>query len=119
MSVVNHNLDNLLKFNINYPNIPYTDERMQNLKTTISTLGIPKTYNSIIEMDMYFFGLINEIIFKNKEVNIERKDELKTEIDLKINKLKETENHKYNPNALKYLKARITTSLEVYSKYRK
>jgi len=119
MSVVENNARNELKFNISYPIVPYTDERMQNLKANMAQLEIPKQYGSIIEMDMYFFGLVNEVIFKNKQLDHTKKEALKDEIERRIVVLRNTENHKLNPNALKYLKARIWASLEIYSKYRR
>lgn len=68
-------------------------------------------------MDMYFFGLVNEIIFLNHEIDLSHKSQLKKELDEKIKELKNTDNHKNNPQALKYLRARITNSIDIYKKY--
>lgn len=119
MAVVDNDSDNEFKFSIVYPGVPYSNDRMLNLKTAIDKLEIPKTYNSIIEMDVYFFGLVNEIIFLDNQLDETRRVQLWAELEQKINELRETENHKLNPNALKYLKARITASLAIYSNYRK
>lgn len=70
-------------------------------------------------MDMYFFGLVNEVVFLNKEIDELKKDELKKQLNTEANALRESENHKYNPNALKYLKSRIVASFEIYKQYRR
>ena len=119
MAVVNQDKANELKFDISYPAIPYNNDRMSKLKTTIDQLDIPKSFNSIIEMDMYFFGLVNEIVCLNKQLDESKKGELKVELEKRISTIKDEENHKYNPNALKYLKSRISASIEIYRKYRK
>lgn len=119
MSVVNQDTTNELKFDISYPKIPYNNERMQKLETTIEQLKIPKLFNSIIDMDMYFFGLVYEIVCLNKQVDESKKNELHKELNNRIEDLKKEGNHKHNPNALKYLKSRITASIDIYKKYRK
>jgi uncharacterized protein with ParB-like and HNH nuclease domain len=118
MTVVNQNTDNKLKFDISYPTNPYNNDRMSKLEKFIKQLGIPKSFDSIIAMDMYFFGLVNEVVCLNGQLDEDKKDKLKQELDNKINELKREENHKDNPNALKYLKPRITASLEIYKNYR-
>lgn len=119
MAIVDNKLNNELSFNISYPSNPYSNKRMEKLESAISKLNIPSKFNSIIDMDMYFFGLVNEVVFLNKEIDDARKDELKKQLNAEANKLRESENHKYNPHALKYLKSRINASFEIYKKYRK
>lgn len=116
MAVVDRKLNNELKFDISYPTIPFNNERIEKLKSAISQFLIPKSFASIIEMDMYFFGLVNEIVFFNNHLDETKKEQLKDELNAKIDELRRTENHKYNPNALKYLKIRISASLEIYKK---
>jgi len=117
MAVVDHNTDNDLMFNISYPPIPYSGERIERLGDAITQLGIPKSFPSIVELDMYFFGLVNEIVFLNNRLDLTKKDDLKGELNKKINELKNADNHRENPHALKYLKERIAASLEIYRKY--
>lgn len=114
MAIVDGDANNELKFDISYPVIPYDTERIEKLKIAIAKLEIPQSFNSIIEMDMYYFGLVNEVIFLNKELDDTKKEALKTALNDKIEMLKNAENHKDNPNALKYLKARINESIGVY-----
>lgn len=119
MAVVDNKTNNEFHFNISYPTIPYDHTRMDKLKSTIAKFDVPKKFNSIIDMDMHFFGLVNEIVFLDKELDESKKEELKHELETKTSKLRNTENHKNNPHALKYLKSRISTSLDIYRKYRK
>lgn len=118
MAVVDHNLDNELGFDLTYPELPYNDARMKNLEDAITQLHIPETFISIIEMDMYFFGLVNEIVFLDNKLDYARREALKNELDAKIIELKATEKHKENPHALKYLKERITSSIAIYENYK-
>lgn len=117
MAVVEGKVDNELGFDVSYPAMPYNSVRIDNLRTTLAQLDIPKSYASIVEMDMYFFGLINEIVFRDRQINVARRDELKASLEVRITQLKETENHKDNPHALKYLKARIEASTQVYAQF--
>lgn len=114
MAIIENNSNNELNFDISYPIMPYNNERIEKLKNIISKLEIPKSFTSIIEMDMYFFGLVNEFVFQNKELDEAKKGELKTALNIKIEELRNTENHRDNPNALKYLKARIASSIDIY-----
>jgi hypothetical protein len=117
MTIVDGSPNNELKFDIAYPTLPYSAERIDQLKTTISQLEIPKSFASIIEMDMYFFGLVYEVVFLNKKLDAAKKEELKNQLNEKIEQLKTTENHRDNPNALKYLKGRIAESLSIYKEF--
>jgi len=116
MAVVDNNSHNELRFDVSYPTIPYNNVRIENLKNKISQFEIPKSFTSIIEMDMYFFGLVNEIVFLDNQLDERKKEDLKNELNTKINELRETENHKDNPHSLKYLKSRISASLDIYNK---
>jgi len=119
MAVVDKEPNNELHFNISYPTTPYNNSRMDKLKSMLTKLDIPRKFGSIIDMDMYFFGLVYEVVFLNKEIDDTKKIELKAKIEAKSNILRDTENHKYNPNALKYLKARIGASMDIYKNYRR
>lgn len=113
-AVVDNNSNNELKFDVSYPTNPYSNERIEKLKQAVTQFEIPKSFLSIIEMDMYFFGLVNEVVFLNKQLDETKKEKLRDELNAKIEELKETENHRYNPYAIKYLKARVNASIEIY-----
>jgi hypothetical protein len=119
VSIVNNKPNDEFRFDISFPENPYNNVRMENLKKIITELNINKSFEAIIEMDMYFFGLVNEVVFKNKKIDNTKYEELKEELKAEIEQLKNTENHKHNPNALKYLKSRIASSIGIYEKYAK
>lgn len=104
------------KFSNIFPDKKY-DTRLSNLNKSIELLGIPKVYPSIIDLDMYFFGLIFYIVFNNKIIDSTKKDELKQKIENKINVLKKDYSHKRSPNNLGHLRFRITESIKIYGKY--
>jgi len=57
------------------------------------------------------------VVFLNKKLDAAKKEELKNQLNEKIEQLKTTENHRDNPNALKYLKGRIAESLSIYKEF--
>jgi uncharacterized protein with ParB-like and HNH nuclease domain len=95
------------------------DTAFEKTKETINALNLEKEYHSIIDIDLYFFGLIYLVAFKNEVIDIDKKDELKEKINSKIESLKNTENHKSTPGALKYLRERIRWSILIYKRYLK
>ena len=92
--------------------------RLGLLKSTITNLTIPKDFNTIIDADMYLFGLIYFVIIKGKTFDDSRKNEILTAIVNKImdNSFK-SEAHRRSPNALKYTVERIKVSINIYQNY--
>lgn len=116
-SVVGENTSDLfINFTEVFPDENYT-LRFERLNETINALDIPKQYTSIIEMDTYLFGLIFSVVFENKMVDFTKNEELRNEVEGKIAEFKGNEAHKRAPNSLKYLKARIDSSIGIYNKY--
>jgi len=91
--------------------------RYELLKQTTAALDLPKQANSIIDMDMYFFGLIYIILFRRREIDVARKGELKAALDARIRLFKLDPNHRKAPAALKYLKERMNFSIAIYQGY--
>lgn len=91
--------------------------RTERLKQAIDTLGIPKQFTSIIDADIYFFGLIYAIIYENKGIDISKAADLRTELNDKITAIKGDLSHTKAPAALKYLKERMNASIDIYKKY--
>lgn len=92
------------------------EERINKLNKTFISLNLDKEYNSIIDADYYLFGLIYNIIFKNKDIQIDKKEILKANIETLIVKTHKVPAHKKTPNALKYLRERIDISIKEYEK---
>jgi hypothetical protein len=91
--------------------------RFQRLSQAMSALELPTQFTSIIEIDMYFFGLINSIVFDDKTINDSDKEGLKRELSAKIEEFRADVPHAKSPAALKYLKSRIDSSVEIYQKH--
>jgi uncharacterized protein with ParB-like and HNH nuclease domain len=87
------------------------------INSTIDSLEIPKLYTSIIDLDIYLFGLLYIIIFEKKEIDISKNEDLKKKLTQRINSFKNNELHSRNPGALKYLRSRINESILIYSRY--
>jgi hypothetical protein len=104
------------KFTDIFPNKKY-DDRILKLQQTLNSLEVPKQFPSIIDMDMYFFGLIYTIVFENQTIDITKKDELIKEIEDKIIELKDDYTHKKTPSNLGHLRHRIISSIEIYEDY--
>lgn len=104
------------KFSSIFPNREYAD-RFSNLQQALSSLEIKKEFSSIIDLDMYFFGLTYTIVFENKTIDFTKKEDLKNEIDAKIAAFKADSSHTKAPSNLGHLRARISSSIEIYEKY--
>lgn len=130
-SVVDDNSTLFGRFSKIFPNKEYSSY-FETLRQTINNLNIPKVYNSIIELDVYFFGLMYQIIFNKKEiciinntkVNFKDKksiksieiEDFKQKLDDQINKFKNDKSHSKTPGSLKFLRSRIKESIELYEK---
>ena len=93
-----------------------------NLKKNVELLGLNgEIFSSIIDCDLFFFGLVYFTIIKNKKLNEEELEELKTELKEAIEKIKNDSLtgylHKKTPAALKYLRPRIQQSIEIYERH--
>lgn len=89
-------------------------DRLEKLNVAINSIEIPKEYPSIIDMDVYLFGMIYCILFEDKVIDVIKKDELKAKLAAKVAEFKGDEKHKRSPGLLKYLKARIDASIAIY-----
>lgn len=116
-SVVGERVSQRFKdFNSIFPNGDYKP-RFQILEQSIAEIILNNQFNSIIDLDLYFFGLIFWVVFENKTIDFTRVEQLRQELNTAINALKADEGHKKAPAALKYLKQRLVTSIEIYKKY--
>jgi len=115
-SVINDKDDKYGKFSIFFPNRDF-EGRYSNLKKTLDSIAITRNFSSIIDLDMYFFGLIYTIVFENKQIDINRKEELKEKIKEKISEYKLDYKHTKSPSNLGHLRSRISSSIEIYNQY--
>lgn len=99
-----------------FPHKNYNAE-INRLNTYIDLLGLKRIYSSIINMDMFFMGLIYYVVIQKKELNITDVEDYKRRIQLKIDGCKNDMYHSKNPAALKYLKMRMEGSINFYRRY--
>ena len=90
--------------------------RTTRLKESVETLGFNITFaNGIIEADTKLFGLIYQIVFKNKSIDTTRKDDLKAALDAKVSEFRDDI---YNRSSgLVYIRRRIRQSIDIYAGY--
>ena len=117
-AVADDNSETYGKFSAIFPNRKF-DTRFTRLEETISSIGFPKSFPSIIDLDVYLFGSIYKIVFEDKIIDTSKKDELKKELDEQILKYKQDPSHTKAPSNLGHLRKRISTSIEIYGKYAK
>lgn len=98
--------------------------RLEKLKLTLNQLTLQEKFNSIVETDVVFFGLIYYVLISDKEINIDKKDELKQLIEDKISSYKDfsdedNKKQEKSPNLLRYIRRRLTDSIAIYKEFLK
>lgn len=96
-------------------------ERLSNVLTQLGFFS--GTFDSIIPLDMYMFGLVYHVLFMRKEIDMSRKEELRQELADAIMLLLHGDSldsrtlHARSPSAKKYVKERIKASIDIYGRY--
>ena len=78
---------------------------------------IPISNKSIITIDVYLFGAIYYILLLDKNIDFDKKSDLLSELSKASDEFINVPTHKKSPAALKYLRERIKSSIEIYGKY--
>lgn len=99
-----------------FPNKEY-EQSFVSLDQTINSLNLPKQYTSIIDLDMYIFGLTYIIVFEKKSIDITKELNIKEDLIVKIKEFRDNSSHSKAPSALKYLKSRIDASIKIFNNY--
>lgn len=110
------NYDKFENFLDIFPDKQYKED-LENLKNSLDNLGFFKEYESIIDTDVYLFGLIYQVIFEKNSLDFSKSSKLKEELSKKIDEFKSNLSHQKTPNNLSYLRDRISQSIEIYRKY--
>lgn len=90
---------------------------LKRLNDNIKSIILNRKFTSIIEADTYFFGLIYSVLFNYKIIDNNRVDELKNKISNKIDEFKKDSNHSKNPGALKHVRNRLQSSIDIFMEY--
>ena len=101
-----------------FPESKFQD-RLDTFSKNLKDLDLEKSYNSIIETDITFFGLIYFLLIKQAKIRIVRKKDLEKAISGKLAEYKDISNdenrkQEKNPNTLKYIRKRLSDSIELY-----
>lgn len=104
------------KFSDVFTNRDY-QRQLDMLRRNCEVLGlVGKSYSSIIDADMEWFGLVNGSMFYGKEFDESKMEAYRTDISERIEAIKSS-SHKRTPGALKYIRERLDNSIDVYSNY--
>lgn len=105
------------KFTNIFPNKDYKPY-LNSIDTLITKLNYKRRFLSIIDLDIYFFGLIYFMAFEKRTLDTSRKEALEEELKSTIRDIKGNNYlHTKSPACLKYLRERISKSIEIYQKY--
>lgn len=116
-SVVSGEYEDLFgKFTDLFPNKTFSPTMAQ-LQQQIENLELYGYYESIIFIDVFFMGLIYCVLFEKKQIDANQKEELKTKLQAQANTFKHDPKHSRSPASLKYLQARMETSINIYNEY--
>ena len=88
-----------------------------NLRNAMSKLNLLKQYDSIIDVDVALFGLVYYVVFEEKNIDFDKKDEISKKITNCVDNYKNEYLHKKNPSAFKYLRERVSKSIGIYREY--
>lgn len=92
------------------------EEHMCKFKEELFKLSILQEFSSIIDVDIYMFGLIYWVLICEKQLD-DKIIELKEKLNTKIRNFKRDNSHTKSPASLKYLRKRITASVDIYKNY--
>lgn len=109
--------ENEKKENLENEVLKECESRITNITNNLNKLDIEKKFKSIIDLDVTFFGLIYFSFLHGKNIDDSKKNALKSEINAKINELKNDGYHQNNPSAICHVKTRINCSIDIYRKY--
>ena len=99
------------KFTQLFPGEAYKP-RLERLKRCCEGFLRGKVLTSIIELDFYCFGMIYWILYKDSVLKDDYADILNKVLDEAINQCKNNARHKKSPAALKFVRERMSVSIE-------
>lgn len=75
-------------------------------------------FTSIIDSDVYMFGLVYNVVIEGKSIDYNRKEELLEKLRRKIEYFKNNpDSHKSSPSLLKHMRKRVEESLKIFNRY--
>ena len=106
-----------VQFSTIFQNMDYAP-RIARLSTTLQELGYGGLrFTSVIDADIYMFGLIYHTVIEGNDIDLTRKDELLNKLRNKVAKIKRDAGHKAAPSLLKHMRSRIDQSITIFNHY--
>ena len=92
--------------------------RITLLNDTLNELGYNQLhFKSIIDSDVYMFGLVYNTVIEGNNIDLARKDALMRELQNKISFFKRNDGHRASPSLLKYMRTRVEQSITIFNRY--
>lgn len=105
------------QFSAIIPNKDYAP-RIAKLATALQGLEYNSLhFTSIIDADVYMFGLVYNIVIEGKDIDLARKDDLLNALHRRVASFKRDESHKNSPSLLKHMRNRIEFSVTTFNRY--
>ena len=90
---------------------------MRTLSETIKLMSLDHAYQNFIAMDMWFFGLIYQVVVMHRHIDMNRLEQLKNEIKERIALLLDDDKYCYAPNMVTKIRGRMQDSINIYERY--
>lgn len=91
-------------------------DRMLSLQKSAADMHLLKEYDSIIDLDMRFFGLVYWVVLKGCRLNSSMLNDLENALQFKIEAFRKDPVHARAPGITRLLRQRIVESCEIYEK---
>lgn len=96
------------------------EARMNQLEQHIKDLEYDKkTYPSIIDLDVDFFGLIYYVLYEGKELDLTNKVQMQGKLQRKTKRFRDDKKHAKTPAGITHIRSRIKDSISIYKDYLK
>lgn len=106
------------QFSTIFPNEDFKP-RIEKLSEALQDLKYDELhFTSIIDSDVYMFGLVYNVVIEGKSIDYRRKEELLRKLSQKIHQFKNnSDSHKSSPSLLKHMRKRVEESLKIFNRY--
>ena len=105
------------QFSTIFPNKNFV-HRIDLLKEALNELGYNQLhFKSIIDSDVYMFGLVYNTVIEGNNIDFAHKDALINELKNKISSFKQDIAHKASPSLFKYMRDRVEQSIAIFNRY--
>lgn len=115
--VNNKNNGMFVQFSTIFPDKNFTP-KITLLNDTLNELGYNQLhFKSIIDSDVYMFGLVYNTVIEGNNIDFTRKDALMRELKNKISSFKRNDGHRASPSLLKHMRTRVEQSITIFNRY--